>query len=314
MYDMIVIGGGPAALSAAFYAQGKGVNVAMLFEELGGKVGWLQSLVGPQQEPYLPGNELVPALAKQISSKPERVINDRALKVTKRGGFFAIETAAHGTVEATVVVVATGATPRTLEVSGAARLLERGLDYSPTTFAHLVAGKRVGVIGGTMRALSGAAELARNAQLVYLIVPTTTILETALGDALRARPNVQILEDYEVTAVLGDDTVKEMIVAKGAETRSLRVDRAFVCLGLDPCSAPVRDVVDLDPKGFIVVDEYNESSMPGIFAAGDVTTMFGEQVLIAIGDGARAGMNAYHHLLGRWLATSAPDVEHVAGV
>jgi thioredoxin reductase len=174
-----------------------------------------------------------------------------------------------------------------------------GLGYSATTHAHLLEGKTAAVIGTTVRALRGAAELARTARQVYLIAPDATGLTTPTALALCKRPNVEALAGYQVQQIVGVTNVQELVVAREDETRRLRVDAAFVDLGLAPNSMMVRPIVQTDLDGFIWVDDRNATTQPGLFAAGDVTTAFGEQVLIAIGEGARAALSAYDYLLAR---------------
>lgn len=301
MYDLIVVGGGPVALSAAFYSLGKHLNVAMIFEDLGGKIGWLQSLTGPDQHHYLPGNELIRNLTQRILMQPDQILHDRVTTVERTQRAFAVTTTVNGVLHSTTVLIATGAAPLPLHVPGADRLLDRGLGYSPTTYAHLVAGQRVAVIGDGQRALSGAAELARTAERVYLIAPQPLNLATPLGHALRQQPNIEVLEGYEVARLSGDTTIDELVVARNRHQRSLSVARVFAVLGLIPNSSMVRDLAEIDSSGFILVNAFHETSVPGLYAAGDVSSMFSEQVLTAIGDGARAAMMAYDYVLARRL-------------
>jgi alkyl hydroperoxide reductase subunit AhpF len=124
-------------------------------------------------------------------------------------------------------------------------------------------------------------------------------MTTPLAQALRTRPNVEALAGYQVQQVVGVTNVQELVVARDDEIRRLRIDAAFVDLGLVPNSMMVRSIVQTDLDGFIWVDDRNATTQPGLFAAGDVTTAFGEQVLIAIGEGARAALSAYDYLLAR---------------
>lgn len=330
-YDLLIIGGGPAALSAAFYARTKQLNSVMLYEELGGKLGWRQRCTGPYEElsegglgrrqlgdaltrdlldleeEYLPGNEVVRLLMSRTVMQAGQVIHDRALKVAVRDDGFQIETQKYGVLQSTVVLVATGAAPLRLNVPGAHCLAGQQLGYSIRTYAHLVAGKRVAVIGATPRALRGAAELARTATKVYLIAPEAEPgappggypAKAPLIGALRRWPNIEVLAGYEVQEVIGAAGIEALIVAQAGQTRRINVDRGFVDLGVVPQSDLVQGLVATDPEGFIVVDDGNATTMPGLFAAGDVTTVFCEQVLVAVGDGARAAMHAYDYLLAR---------------
>ncbi len=299
MHDLIIIGGGPAALSAAVYALGKHLNVLVIYENLGGKAGTQQHLRGQSGAGATPIVEAVRVLEREIASQPERALCDRVTSVSTIEGGFQITTEHHGVYSSMAVIVATGTTPHMLDIPGARELLGQGLGYSATTHAHLVAGKQVAVIGTTARALRGAAELVRTAARVYLIAPDAAGLDAPLAHTLQLRPNLEVLAGYHVKAVNGPFNVESVVVERGDEHRWLRVEAAFVDLGLVPNSGIVRQLVRLDPAGFICVDERNATTLVGLFAAGDVTTGFGEQVLIAIGDGARAALSAYDYLLAR---------------
>ncbi len=307
MYDMIIVGGGPAALSATLYAQGKKLRSVLLFEELGGKVGWLHSPEGLGADQYLPGNEVVQLLVTKATQQGRAVINDQALRIARSALGFRVETQDHGVLESTAVLIATGTTPLVLRVPGAERLVQHGLAYSITTYAHLVAGMRVAVVGVSKRALVGAMELAHGAAQLYLIVPDPRILDNPLGAKLRQSANVKVYEGYEVTEVLGTTAVEMVQIGCGSELQNLRVDRAFADLGLLPQTDAVCGLVETDARGFIVVNARRETTLAGVFAAGDVTTAPCEQVLVAIGDGARAAMSAYEYILVQGPDRTTPD-------
>lgn len=297
MHDLVIIGGGAAALSAGVYALGKQLDVAIIYEDLGGKAGTQQHLRGQSGDEYLAGSTAARALEQQLAAYPQAAIRDRVSEVAKVEGVFHTTTGQHGVFASRAVIVATGAQPLPLDVPGARELLGHGLGYSATTHAHLVAGRPVAVIGSSIRALRGAAELARSAAKVYVITPDLGGLDTPLARALAQRPNVELLPGYYVKSVVGPFEVEALVIGQGDDHRRLRVGAAFVDLGLRPNSGPVRQLTQTDDDGFIWVDERNATSVPGLFAAGDVTTAFGEQILIAIGDGARAALSAYDYLL-----------------
>ncbi|HWQ11321.1 MAG TPA: NAD(P)/FAD-dependent oxidoreductase [Roseiflexaceae bacterium] len=299
MRDLIIIGGGAAAQSAAIYALGKQLDVLMIYENLGGKAGWRQNLIGQVEVEYLAGEEVVRLFERRITHVQGATLRDHVTSVSKEAGVFHVETAHHGVHEAAAVIVATGATPRGLNVPGAQELLGQGLGYSVTTHAHLLAGKTAAVIGTSLRALRGVAELSRTAEKIYLIIPDTTGMSTPMVRAMANRPNVEVLAGARVLEVVGPMNVEELVVSHDGRQRRLAVDAAFIDLGLTPNSAMVKKIVQTNQDGFIWVDERNATTLPGLFAAGDVTTAFGEQVLIAIGDGARAALSAYDYLLAR---------------
>jgi thioredoxin reductase len=296
MRDIIIIGGGPAAAAAAVYALGKGIDFLVIYADLG-KAGRTQQLAHERQVEMVPGADAVRLFEREVVSHAGRTMRDQVTEVGKRAGGFQVATQHHGVEDSAAVIVATGATPISLDVPGARELLGYGLGYSIATHAHLTAGRQVAVIGTTVRALRGVAELARTAEQVYLIAPDSTGLQTPLALALERYPNVDILKGYDVVEVVGATNVERLIVARDGQSRSLSVDAAFVDLGLRPNSGIVRRIAQTDQDGFIWVDDRNATTTPGLFAAGDVTTAFGEQIMIAIGDGARAALSAYDYLL-----------------
>jgi thioredoxin reductase len=296
MYDLIIIGGGAAAASAAVYALGKQLDFLVIYEELG-KAGRTQRLDGEIGEEFLPGADAIRLFERQVVTHAGRTLRDRVTEVAKVAGDFHVTTRHHGVHESRALIVATGATPIALDVPGAKALLGYGLGYSITTHAHILAGKSVAVIGTTVRALRGVIELSRTAAQIYLVAPDATGLETPLAGAIRQRPKVTILDGYEVQEIVGRSGVEQLVVARDGQVRHLLVDAAFVDLRLMPNSGVVRQIVQTDIDGFIWVDDRNATTLPGLFAAGDVTTAFGEQILIAIGEGARAALSAYDYLL-----------------
>ncbi len=301
MYDLIIIGGGPAALSAASFAIGKHLQIALVYESLGGKVAWPHSLTDLDEGRQLPGNEVVRLLAARTTATGSELVQDRCLSVTCNEQVFSVATETRGVLQGAAVIIATGASPLRLAVPGA-NLVRHGLGYSIRTFGHLVAGKRVAVIGDTARAVRGAAELARIAAHVYWIAPREESAPSAIRCALRNQPNVTVYRGYEVVEVIGAGSMAAVRIASGQETQLLPAEHAFVDLGLVPNSDLARPLAAVDERGFLVVDHHKATRQPGLFAAGDVTSGPGEQVLVAVGAGAQAAMSAYDYLLAHWLA------------
>lgn len=297
MHELIIVGGGAAALSAGMYALGKQLDFLMIYESLGGKAGWRQNLVGQEETEYLAGEEAVRIFERKIAMQADATLRDVVTSVQRTSAGFRVETRNNGAFEAAAVIIATGAVPMRLDVPGAQELLGQGLGYSVTTHAHLLHGKSAAVIGATHRAVRGVAELARTAERVYLIIADAGATPLPLLHAVSGRPNVEILAGYKVEEVAGPMNVEEIVVTRDGQRRRIPIDAAFVDLGLKPRSECVRQIARTDEDGFIWVDERMATTVPGLFAAGDVTTTFGEQVLIAVGDGARAALSAYDYLL-----------------
>jgi thioredoxin reductase len=306
MRDLIIIGGGAAGLSAAMYALGKQLDFLIIYDTVG-KAGTGQHLIGQAEEEYLTGSEAVRLFERRISIDAEHTLRDQVTDVAKVSSVFQVTTRHHGVQEGRTVIVATGATPIALDVPGARALLNQGIGYSATTHAPMLAGKAAAVIGTTARALRGVAELARTAARIHVITPDAAGMETPLARALQLLPNVEIYDGYDIVEVVGATSVEELIIGRKGKTRRLQVDAAFIDLGLVPNSGMVRGIAQTDADGFITVDDRNATSCPGLFAAGDVTTTFGEQVLIAIGEGARAALSAYDELLPQlWVRDARP--------
>jgi thioredoxin reductase (NADPH) len=299
MYDIIIIGGGAAGLSAATYALGKQLDIRIIYQNFGGKSGWRQTLTSQESPEQLPSADAVRSLERYVGAHADVTLRDGVVRIQRQADGFLVETFHHGTLQAHALIIATGAAPVRLAVPGADELLGQGLGYSVTTHAHLLNNKTCAVIGASSRALRGAAELSRTAEHIYLIIPSRSDMATPTLLALQQRPNVEVLLGHRVTEVVGPMNVEELVIVGEHGPRRLAVDAAFVDLGLIPHSEIVKELVQLDPEGFIRVDERNCTSTPGIFAAGDVTTAFVEQAMIAAGDGARAAMSAYDYLLVR---------------
>jgi len=299
MRDLIIIGSGPAGLSAAVFALGRSLDVAVIYEDIGGKAGTQQQLHNQAGDEYLAGAEAVQLFERRVTSHANATVRDRVIGLAKHNGVFQVETQRHGILIATAVIVATGASPLPLDVPGAKALLNHGIGYSITTHTQLATGKPVAVIGTTRRALRGVIELARSVAQIYLIAPDAMNMTSALARTATAEPNVQVLANYRVKEIAGRESVEHVVVERDGEQSWLRVDAVFADLGLLPNSGIARRIAQVDPDGFIRVDDTNATTLPGLFAAGDVTTTFGENILIAIGDGARAAASAYEYILSR---------------
>jgi thioredoxin reductase len=297
MRDLIIIGGGAAGLSAALYAHDKQLDAMAIYEEAGGKAGTRQRLQSQASAEYLAGAEAIELFERRVTSREGATLRDRVIDVAKSGGTFQVETQRHGLLSARAVILASGAAPLRLDVPGATELLNHGIGYSITTHAQLSAGKSVAVIGATKRALQGVIELARSAEQIYLLAADAAELTTQLARAAQRLPNVQAMGGYKVVEIGGAGAVEHIAVERDGERAWLKVELVFADLGLLPNSAAVRRLARTDASGFVVVDEKNATTEPGLFAAGDVTTAFGENILIAIGAGARAAASAYEYLL-----------------
>ena len=298
MYDLIVIGGGPAGLTAMVYAIRKRLNVLLVSPDLGGKTNFHLELPDQEQHQVIRGAEVVDRFKSELEYLNFTRIMERVERVTHEDGVFTVTTSSGSELEARAVIYATGARQQWLDVPGEREYLSRGLCYSAISYAPLFIGKRTVVIGDGELALRAAGELATVAEHVHVVGPTGAVLESALGQKLQRSENVTILEGRRVSKVLGNGYCNRVVVdGEGQEEFELAADGTFVEMALLPNSQPVAELVQLDDQDRIKINSLNQTSTPGLFAAGDVTTICTEQVLVAVGEGAKAALSAYDYLL-----------------
>ncbi len=312
MYDLIIIGGGPAGLTAAIYAIRKRLNCLLISPDLGGKANARMHIEGVDTFNVINGAEVVRRFHNEIEYLDFARLLEKVTKLSKipdtgekHENRFAITTASGKQLEARAVILATGAGGERLTCPGADKYFLRGVAYSTVSYAPLYIDKSVALVGAGGMALRGAAELSQIVKQLYIIAPTHGDLDTYLGRKLQAAEHVTLLENWEPVAVEGDidedpgHGIARQLVVKSpqGEERTLDVDVIFVELGLKPHTELVRGWVELDDEGRVVVNCAGETSVPGLYAAGDLTNQPAEQVLIAIGDGAKAALAAYEYLL-----------------
>lgn len=298
MYDLIIIGGGPAGLTAAVYAIRKRLNCLLISPDLGGKAAARMHIEGVDTHNVVNGADLVRRFHNEIEYLDFARLLEKVTKVEKTGDVFAVTTASGKALQARAVILATGADAVRLDVRGADRFWQRGVIYSTVSYAPLYIDKTVALVGSGHMAIRGAAELMQIAQKVYVIAPTHGDLDTPLGRRVTTAVHVDLLENWQPVAVEGDTYARRLIVESPAgEERALEVDGIFVELGLKPHSELVRGLADLDDEGRVLVSCGAETGVAGLFAAGDVTQLPAEQVVIAIGEGAKAALAAYEYLM-----------------
>ncbi|MGA9532709.1 MAG: FAD-dependent oxidoreductase [Anaerolineales bacterium] len=297
MYDLIIIGGGPAGLTATVYALRKRLNVLLVTRDLGGKTNYRLQLPFVEKHLVINGEEVVNRFVNEIEYLEFARVFGNAEKVERTNSHFVVQTSEGGPHEAKAVIVATGAKGRLMDVPGEREFMMRGLCYSAVSYAPLFIERDACVIGDTRLALRSAAELAHIANKVTLIAPSEGELDSPLGRRVTQASNVEVLRNFRVESVKGDEYARQLVVRSNGDQRVLEADAFFVELDLDPRSGLVDGLVELDDRRHIKVDCGNRTSVDGLFAAGDVTDVYAEQVLIAVGEGAKAALSAYEYLL-----------------
>ena len=296
MYDLIIIGGGPAGITAAVTAINQRMETLIIARRWGGQTTYAMQLEEMEGRETITGETLLDAFRRQLDYLDFVHHSDTVIRVMPGEQNFIVDTERGDHFEGRTLIIATGARPQRLDVPGEARLTGYGLSYSATTHASLFLGKDVAVVGNGRRAQWAAADLARKAHRVYLLAPEP-LPDMPLVYRLRQMRNVEVAERITVKEVCGERFVEGIVVATpGGEERSIPVKGVFVKLTRTPNSELVREWVDCDSAGHIIVDVYCATSWPGAFAAGDVT-LISEQALVHIGEGAKAAISAYHYLL-----------------
>ncbi len=297
MYDLIVIGGGPAGLTAAIYAIRKRLDVLLISEDLGGKTNYTMELPHADGHQLIRGSEIVRKFRSELDYLHFARVLTKVNKVDHENDHFVVVTEDHGELRTKALIIATGARQQFLGVPGELEFLGRGLGYSAISYAPVFIDKRVTVIGDGDLALRAAAELATVAAHVHLVGPPHNKLTGPLGHKVVQAKNVTILEDHQVVQVDGDKFLEKVIVkSRDGKKSEIGTDGAFVEMALIPNTDFVAHLVERDSFGRIIVDACGRTSVPGLFAAGDVTNTT-EQVLVAIGEGAKAALSAYEYLL-----------------
>lgn len=298
MYDLIVVGGGPAGLTATMYAIRKRINVLLVSRDLGGKTNYKLGLPWIKDYQVIHGLEVVNKFRSELEYLDFARHMEPVDEIKKDEGGFLVLTRGGGELKTKAVIVATGAKQLRLKIPGEKEYMMSGLCYSALSYAPLFIDRTVVVIGDGDLAMRSTAELATIAEQVYLVSKSNRELASPLGEKLTAADNVTILDGHEVVEVKGDDFARSVMVQNpDGKISAIEADGTFIEMALIPNSQMIADMVDLDDQGRIIVDCANHTNVPGIFAAGDVTSGFAEQVLIAVGEGAKASLSAYEYLL-----------------
>lgn len=303
-FDVLVVGGGPAGAAAAIYAARKGIRTGVVAERFGGQVLdtlAIENFISVQETE---GPKLGMALEQHVKSYDVEVINlQRASRLVpaRGGGLAEVHLESGAVLKSRSVILATGARWREMNVPGEAQYRTRGVAFCPHCDGPLFKGKRVAVIGGGNSGVEAAIDLAG-------IVSHVTLLEYAdqlradavLQDKLASLPNVTVIRQAQTREVLGDgQKVTGLVYADrvSGEVRTLELEGIFVQIGLLPNTDWLKDTIALSPRGEIEVDARGQTSAAGIFAAGDATTVPYKQIIIAMGEGAKASLGAFDHLI-----------------
>lgn len=303
MKDLIILGGGPAGLTASIYAARKMLDFMVLTKDIGGQAMWSVKVENYLGYTPITGLELVEKFEEHVREFGIQIVYDPALKVEPQEEIRAFKVVAESGKEylAKSVIVATGKSPRYLNVPGEKEHIGRGVAFCATCDAPLFSGQKVAVVGGGNAALDAAMQLSDIASHVYVVSIEDWTGDPVTRQKLEKKQNLTALKYHETLEVIGDGFVKGLKVRdkKTGSEKVLEVTGVFVEIGSVPNSYVVKDVCQLNQAGEIVINCYTETSYPGIFAAGDVSSIPDKQIIIAAGEGAKAALRAYEYLLRR---------------
>ncbi|MDD5495850.1 MAG: FAD-dependent oxidoreductase [Candidatus Omnitrophica bacterium] len=295
-YDLIIIGAGPAGITASVYAARKRINFLVVSMDIGGQTAWSGDVENYTGYQFITGPDLSAKFEEHMRTyKVNLKEGEKATKIEVREGVIHVRTD-KGEYAAKTVIVASGKKSRELGVPGEREYKNKGLTYCATCDAPLFSGKAVAVIGGGNSALDAALQLLKIASHVYLINITPSLGGDAImREKVQKSGLVTVMNSSFVTSVAGDKMVKAITVKMAGKEETLAVEGIFVEIGLIPNSGFVKGV-DKNAAGEIKVDAYNRTNIPGIFAAGDVTDVPEKQIIIAAGEGAKAALGAFRYL------------------
>jgi alkyl hydroperoxide reductase subunit F len=295
-YDLLIIGGGPAGLTAAAYAVRKRIETMLISEDLGGKTNYKFSLPDVETHLIIDGEELV----NKFKSQLEYLDFARHLvKVTKfqRKGKTFTATTSDQTFKSKAAIIATGVMPKRLNVLGEEEFLGHGVSYSTVSHAPLFIDMDVAVVGDGMPALQAAAELAQIAKKVNVIGVPNKLVASPLGMKIKDSGRAEFFTGGTVKEIRGNASPEKIVIKSRTGETEIPVKGIFIELGYVPNTAMLPRIVKLNREKRIIIDENNQTNVPGLFAAGDVTDVNAQQVVIAIGEGANAALSAYNYLL-----------------
>ncbi|HEY0287068.1 MAG TPA: alkyl hydroperoxide reductase subunit F [Pseudomonas sp.] len=308
-FDVLVVGGGPAGSAAAIYAARKGIRTGVAAERFGGQVLDTMAIENFISVQHTEGPKLAVALEEHVKEYEVDIMNlQRADQLIpgKNGELHQVRFANGAVLKSKTVILSTGARWREMNVPGEQQYRNKGVAYCPHCDGPLFKGKRVSVIGGGNSGVEAAIDLAGIVSHVTLLEFDSSLrADAVLQRKLHSLPNVTVLTSALTTEVTGDGQKVNGLRYKNritGEELTIELEGIFVQIGLLPNSEWLKGTVELSPRGEIVIDPRGETSIPGIFAAGDVTTVPYKQIVIALGEGAKASLSAFDYLI----RTSAP--------
>ncbi|MFH0779878.1 MAG: FAD-dependent oxidoreductase [Parcubacteria group bacterium] len=295
-YDAIIIGGSCAGLTAGIYTGRRLLKTLIISKDIGGQAAMTFEIENYPGVDKTTGPELMKKMQAQAERFGAEIKIGEATAVEKNKGGFIVKSSV-GDFESTAVILAFGLGHKTLSVPGEKELTGRGVAYCATCDAPFFKNKTTGVVGGANSAFETAEYLSSICKKVYIFNRSGELkAEKALVDRVSKAENVEIILNANIEKINGAKKVESVDIDIKGEKKNIALDGLFIDIGWSPNTEFVKDLVKTDESGFIVIDNENKTSVQGIFAAGDVTTVPFKQTVIAAGEGAKAGISA-----GKWI-------------
>ncbi|MBN1841453.1 MAG: FAD-dependent oxidoreductase [Deltaproteobacteria bacterium] len=300
LYDVIIIGGGPAGLSAAIYAARKILKTLLVSKDIGGQVAWTYDVDNYLGFSHIETVDLIAKFDEHVQKYGvEELVGAEVKAIELFGKIKNVITSAGKTYFTKTVIIATGKSPRPLNVPGEKELIGMGVTYCSTCDAPLFADLDVAVAGGGNSALEAVIDLVKVARKVYMVSFTPLTGDQLLQDKVIASPKVEIFTEYEFLRIVGKSAVEAIEIAslKTREVKKRDVQGIIIEIGLQPNSELVLDTLKTNRIGEIAIDSRCRTGVAGVFACGDVTDVPFKQVIVAAGEGAKAALAASDYLV-----------------
>jgi alkyl hydroperoxide reductase subunit F len=298
VYDVLIVGAGPAGLTAGVYCARKMLNTIIISENIGGQAlaSWtIENYMGYRM---ISGEDLMKKFEEQVRILNMRLELDRIVSISKEDDVFTLRTISENTLKAKTLILAQGNRPKKLGVANEEQYLGRGLSICSTCDGPLYKEKKVAVVGGGNSALQTAVEMSEIAQSAHLIVRSSIRADPVYVSMLESKKNIAVHLNTQVTALHGDKFLSAITIRdESGEEQKIDLDGVFIEIGWLPNTDILDGFVALNEKKEIIVDINCHTSMAGVFAAGDVTSVKGKQIIIASGEGAKAALEAHEYLL-----------------
>ena len=302
LYDVAIVGGGPAGLAAAMYAARKNLSTIVVAMDIGGQLGTTRDVANYPGYELITGPDLVQKFFAQASQYGiEQLIGEKVVGVRVDGRSKVLELESLREVAARTLVIACGVQKRHLRIPGEKELAGRGVVYCSTCDGPLFKGLDIAVVGGGNSALEAALEMDGIARKVYLLARSGLAGDQVLEDKVATAPAVEVLAHHEPVEIHGAGAVEALTVLdrETGTTAQLAVQGVFVEIGLFPNTGFALDLVDTNERGEIVVDSHCRTGVRGVFAAGDCTDTHDKQIVISVGEGAKAALAAFEYLMAQ---------------